>query len=142
MGSGPVVISDDGSPPPGLLGSGMRVGRLYEFMQQLEIATGCHTVLGGVKAISAVYVNDVKKPLSGGGKDTVVVTGDGGTVVTVASDGTAVTVCTNANALQEDLYKHWGRYKASDTSITAVSLNGSSVLSGNPPKVRVRVELA
>jgi hypothetical protein len=130
MGSGPVVIADDGSPPPGLRGSGMKVGRQYEFMQQLENPTDCHTILGGAKVISEVWVNAAKQALSGTGKDIVEVTGNLGTKITVSSDGTAVKVCTTGVPLTEDLYKHWGRYTAGDQTIATVYVNNKMVSVG------------
>jgi hypothetical protein len=145
MGSGPVVIQDDGGPPlieeKRLARMGMRVGRKQEFMQQLETANGCHALLSGDKAISKVLVNGAPQTISGN-KTTVVVTGDGGTKITVSSDGTAVKVCTNAKALGEDLVTAWGRYKASDKAITAVSVNGgNNVLTGAETNVKVQIDV-
>jgi len=72
MGSGPVIISDDGSPPPSapfatdddssllpvLDDKWMRVSRAHEFMQELQLDNGYHTLTDDSSVILGVSVND------------------------------------------------------------------------------------
>jgi hypothetical protein len=146
MGSGPVVIGDDGSPPPALRpkgGSGVRVGRQDEFLKELKKANGCHSLLDNAAVISGVSVNGVALAHTGV-ISKVVVSGDGATPtnITVTSSSGAVKVCTDT-ALKDESQAGWGRYKALDGSIAAVSINNSPiVLPAHPNGLKVDIGVA
>ena len=147
MGSGPVVIQDDGGPPlidlTRASGQGMRVGRQDEFLKELKRANGCHGLLDNAAVISGVSVNGEALAHTDA-IFKVVVSGDGATPtnITVTSGSGAVKVCTNT-ALKDESQAGWGRYKALDGSIAAVSINNSPiVLPAHPNGLKVNIGVA
>lgn len=154
MGSGPVIIQDDGGPPftdeltlkdkAIRVGYGVRIGRAHEFMQELQIANGRHSLTDGSAAIVGVSVNGAPQ-VTGSTINKVVIVGNGTppTHITITSGAGPVKVFTD-QPLTDESKPGWGRYKASvkDDHVMAVSINGGgNVLNGNETSVKVEIEV-
>jgi len=119
----PVIISDDGSPPP--LIPNLRVTHPGESMPGLKLPNGRHVIPNSV-AINGVTITQagVPGPLLHV-RDRVDVSGDLGTTITVAMDYSGMVVVGTIPPLNEEVTTEFNRYRAADANITKVFIDGN-----------------
>ncbi|HYL78136.1 MAG TPA: hypothetical protein VEU96_28230 [Bryobacteraceae bacterium] len=130
MGTGPIIISDDGSPPPLRRGEQrVRIGRQKEDMDQLQSANGNHPV-DSVSDITGVLITQPgSQPQSFVNVDRVEVRGNLGTSITVEVDvlSSKVVVTTSSDLHKEEATQEFGnRYWADDRTIIEILINDTT----------------
>jgi len=130
MGTGPIIISDDGSPPP-LRGveQHVRIGRQKEDMDQLQSANGNYPV-DSVSDITGVLITQPgSQAKSFVDVDSVEVRGNSGTNIKVEVDvlSSKVAVTTSSGLHKEKATTEFGnRYRADDRTIIEILINGTT----------------
>jgi len=135
----PVIISDDGSPPPLSQIKHLRVARAVEFMQELKSNDGRHTLENSmtIEDVTIILNGDRKPPQNV--RHTVEVLGDLNTVITVKMDSDKVVVITSSS-LNEDFVPGFGRYAAADEKIKEVIVdNIDKTFTAKYERVRVEI---
>jgi hypothetical protein len=129
MATPPIIISDDGSPPPFEGIQALRVGRKAEDMDELTSANGGHPIKNstGIKKVM------ITQPRSAGNSfdevDSLEVRGNLGTSITVevVEMPPNVVVTTSDDLDQESATGFGHRYAAKDPTIVEVLINGTSI---------------
>jgi hypothetical protein len=132
MATPPIIISDDGSPPPltvsvAEIGGHMRVGRKAEDMDELKSANGDHPIKNST-GIKKVTITQGSAGNSFDVVDSVEVRGNLGTSITVEVDEILpnVVVSTSNDLNQESATGFGHRYAAKDPTIIEVRINGTT----------------
>ena len=143
MGTGPIIIGDDGSPPLTVLETvgHVRIGRHFEFMQELMTANGSHTI-GNSTGLKHVTIAQVGKPTATYPVNRIVeVLGSMKTLIIVEMQSGEVIVSA-APPLTGDFLLEWGRYAAEDTTIAKVIIDGDDTkfqANGKPVRIDIAV---
>ena len=154
MGSGPIVIGDDGSPPPGLKISSdpppvhqMQVGRLQEYMEELKTPQKPHTAYAAfqISRVQVVQNGAIYATVFSPGE--VKVTGNAKTVITasavagVANSAGSVNVLSSVR-LQRPTPSTSGDfmdYQANDTAITLIQIDDIDIPISEANQTRVEI---
>jgi hypothetical protein len=149
MGSGPVIITDDGGPP--FTNDGnlrdlvplVRVGRKNERMDSLTTANSRYEFNSGdIPSVKVTQKGNNMPPIDD--PDLVQVLGSNGTMLTVRLNSGGTVEIDNDNPLVTDVDAQSGfvRYAENDSSIAKVWVDGKAVAIGNGNPVRVEIKIA
>jgi hypothetical protein len=143
MGSGPIIIADDGSPPPGALhplrGAGIRVAREDEPMPELADNRAAHDILNVTISSVVVIQNGVSQTPAT--NVTHVKVSGAKTHIDVQKHNSDVRVATDMVLTPDTTtYAHWPRYRAGDAYIDTVTIDGTDRLK-NCGNDTVKVEI-
>ncbi len=149
MGSGPVIITDDGDPP--FTNDGnlrdlvplVRVGRKNERMDSLTTANSRYEFNSGdIPSVKVTQKGNNMPPIDD--PDLVQVLGSNGTMLTVRLNSGGTVEIDNDNPLVTDVDAQSGfvRYAENDSSIAKVWVDGKAVAIGNGNPVRVEIKIA
>jgi len=150
MGSGPVVISDDGSPPPGLQTSVekdapkklIRIGRQYEPMPELKKKNSSHAIGGGNEILEVTISQGNRLLLATYAPNKVTVSG-AKAHVTVTGDGRVVQISADED-LNDDsanAQDNYSRYETDDPAIQSVQIDDITVDTSKATPVKVKIYL-
>ena len=147
MGSGPVVIGDDGSPPPGaalekdLDQTYLQVGRYGEKMDELATAVGASHTVGGAHAISRVQISQNGYPyLIVFSPATLVVNGQSTTITAdnKAGDGAEIVISAGNRLSAATSVNGWQVYQSTDTKINSVIIDKTCAINtAKPTKIEI-----
>jgi hypothetical protein len=144
MGSGPVVIADDGSPPPGLHITDappklIRIGRQSETMPELKKAKSSHAIGGGNEILEVNIRQGNRLLLVAYAPNQVIVSGDS-VKVTVTGDGRSVKISADQD-LNDNSANDFSRYETSDPAIKQVQIDDITVDTSQATPVKVQIYL-
>jgi hypothetical protein len=150
MGSGPIIISDDGSPPPGLHTTGdkdpakklIRIGRQYESMPELTKKNSPHAIGGGNEILEVTVSQGNRLLLASYAPNKVTISG-AKAHVTVSGDGRVVKISADED-LNDDSANasdNFSRYETDDTAIQSVQIDDITVDTSKATPVKVKVYL-
>ena len=150
MGSGPVIITDDGGPPLATgaqrlsdFASLVRIGRAGERMDEITNENGRHMFDSG-EILSVVVTQGDNKPKTFDDPDIVQVLGNLGSLLTVRINTAGDVELNNDTPLAANVDDASGflRYAEGDSYISKVWVDGGIVVSGNGKPVRVDIDVA